>query len=84
MLYIRLALLTVLSPFYDVHLLYKCTNEYDPQSDAGIRWNDPDIAINWPVENPIVSERLRTSFVHQIKEWLSNTLLRLSEANGLL
>lgn len=41
----------------DVHLLYKCTNEYDPQADAGIRWNDPDIAIPWPVCNPIVSAK---------------------------
>jgi len=41
----------------DVHLLYKCTNEYDPQSDAGIRWNDPDIAISWPIDNPIVSAK---------------------------
>jgi dTDP-4-dehydrorhamnose 3,5-epimerase len=41
----------------DVHLLYKCTNEYNPQADAGIRWNDPDIAIPWPVANPIVSEK---------------------------
>lgn len=44
----------------DVHLLYKCTNEYDPQTDAGIRWNDPDIAIPWPVTNPIVSEKDRS------------------------
>lgn len=41
----------------DVLLLYKCTNEYDPQSDAGIRWNDPDIAIPWPVQKPILSEK---------------------------
>lgn len=41
----------------DVHLLYKCTNEYDPQADAGIRWNDPDIAISWPIDNPIVSAK---------------------------
>lgn len=41
----------------DVHLLYKCTNEYDPQADAGVRWNDPDIAIPWPAANPIVSTK---------------------------
>jgi len=41
----------------DVHLLYKCTNEYDPHADAGFRWDDPDIAIPWPVVNPIVSEK---------------------------
>ena len=39
----------------DVHLIYKCTNEYDPQADAGIRWDDPDIAIPWPITSPILS-----------------------------
>ena len=43
----------------DVHLLYKCTAEYNPQSDAGIRWNDPDIAIAWPVADPILSPKDR-------------------------
>lgn len=41
----------------DVHLLYKCTSEYDPQADVGIRWDDPDIAIPWPVDHPIVSAK---------------------------
>jgi dTDP-4-dehydrorhamnose 3,5-epimerase len=51
----------------DVHLAYKCTNEYDPQADAGIRWNDPNIGINWPVENPMVSEKDRNlPFIHQV------------------
>ena len=27
---------------------YKCTDYYDPQSEAGILWNDPDIGIQWP------------------------------------
>jgi dTDP-4-dehydrorhamnose 3,5-epimerase len=43
----------------EVHLLYKCTHEYDAQADAGIRWDDPDIAINWPVKHPMVSEKDR-------------------------
>jgi dTDP-4-dehydrorhamnose 3,5-epimerase len=41
----------------EVYLLYKCTNEYDPITDSGIRWNDPDIGIAWPVNNPVVSEK---------------------------
>jgi len=43
----------------DVHLLYKCTNEYDPQADSGIRWDDPDIDISWPVNSPVLSEKDR-------------------------
>jgi len=42
----------------DVHLLYKCTNEYDPRADAGIHWNDPQLAIPWPLsDHPIVSAK---------------------------
>jgi dTDP-4-dehydrorhamnose 3,5-epimerase len=43
----------------DVHLLYKCTNEYDHELDSGIRWDDPELGINWKIENPIVSEKDR-------------------------
>ena len=41
----------------EVYLLYKCTNEYDPIADSGIRWNDPDIGIPWPINNPVLSEK---------------------------
>ena len=43
----------------DVHLLYKCTHEYDPQADAGIRWDDPEIAVAWPIDRPVLSEKDR-------------------------
>ena len=36
---------------------YKCTQFYNKQSDSGIRWNDPDIGIDWGIDNPILSEK---------------------------
>lgn len=41
----------------EVHLLYKCTAEYHPRSERGIRWNDPRLAIEWQVSDPAVSKR---------------------------
>jgi dTDP-4-dehydrorhamnose 3,5-epimerase len=38
---------------------YKCTAEYSKEHEAGIRWDDPTIAIRWPVSNVVVSERDR-------------------------
>ncbi len=47
----------VLSEGADV--LYKCTEEYDPALDRGIRWDDPDLGIPWPVPDPVLSEKDR-------------------------
>ncbi len=35
--------------------LYKCTAAYSPASERAIRWNDPDLAIPWPVQAPLLS-----------------------------
>jgi dTDP-4-dehydrorhamnose 3,5-epimerase len=45
----------VLSEFADLH--YKVSRLYDRSDESGIRWNDSDIGICWPIEAPIVSER---------------------------
>ncbi|MCD7826826.1 MAG: dTDP-4-dehydrorhamnose 3,5-epimerase [Clostridiaceae bacterium] len=39
---------------------YKCTDFYDPASEAGIMWNDPTIGVKWPIlsgTEPLVSEK---------------------------
>ena len=36
---------------------YKCTALYHPQSDSGVAWDDPELNIDWPVENPQLSEK---------------------------
>jgi len=45
----------VLSPVAE--FAYKCTALYEPAQDAGVRWNDPDIGIDWPIGDPILSPK---------------------------
>jgi dTDP-4-dehydrorhamnose 3,5-epimerase len=45
----------VLSPI--AQLEYKCTELYDPTTEIGIAWNDPTLAIQWPVADPLLSDR---------------------------
>ncbi|GBE11689.1 dTDP-4-dehydrorhamnose 3,5-epimerase [bacterium BMS3Bbin12] len=36
---------------------YKCTDFYAPGAEGAVRWDDPDLAIPWPIENPAVSTK---------------------------
>jgi len=36
---------------------YKCTDYYHPEAEGTIRWDDPAIGIDWPVETPTLSEK---------------------------
>lgn len=38
-------------------IVYKCSDFYAPKAGRGIRWDDPDLAISWPVTSPILSEK---------------------------
>lgn len=40
-----------------VEFLYKADNYYAPEADGGIRWNDPEIGVEWGVEEPILSQK---------------------------
>lgn len=42
---------------HDAVFAYKCTTYYNPAAERTIRWNDPDLAIDWGVEGPVVSEK---------------------------
>jgi dTDP-4-dehydrorhamnose 3,5-epimerase len=48
----------VLSDVADVE--YKCSDVYDKAAERGLMWNDPDLGIDWPVADPILSPRDRT------------------------
>ncbi len=45
----------------DTIFFYKCTNTYNKESEGSIRWDDKDLAIDWGIENPILSEKDKIS-----------------------
>ena len=48
---------------------YKCTDYYHPESDCGIRWDDPDLGIQWPLAGkPLFSDKdFKLPFLRDIK-----------------
>jgi dTDP-4-dehydrorhamnose 3,5-epimerase len=57
----------VLSESADVQ--YKCTAIYNPRAESGIRWNDPAIGVEWPVSEPLLSDKDRKA--RTLEEWLA-------------
>jgi dTDP-4-dehydrorhamnose 3,5-epimerase len=41
--------------------LYKVSEYYSAEKEKGVMWNDPDIGINWPTSNPVLSEKDKTN-----------------------
>jgi len=57
-----------LSDFAEIQ--YKCTGIYNSKGESGIRWDDPDIGIEWPLTNVQLSEKDRNA--QSLKQWLSS------------
>jgi dTDP-4-dehydrorhamnose 3,5-epimerase len=47
---------------------YKCTGIYNGKAESGIRWDDPDIGIEWPIKDVLVSDKDRNA--RSLAEWL--------------
>jgi dTDP-4-dehydrorhamnose 3,5-epimerase len=58
----------VLSDYAEIQ--YKVSGMYNSRSESGIRWNDPEIGIEWPVKNPILSEK--DTNARTLNEWLNS------------
>ncbi|MBQ1545884.1 MAG: dTDP-4-dehydrorhamnose 3,5-epimerase [Clostridia bacterium] len=51
----------------NVEFQYKVDNFYSPEHDGGIRWNDPDIGVEWGVSDPILSEKdMKSPFLREL------------------
>jgi dTDP-4-dehydrorhamnose 3,5-epimerase len=53
---------------------YKQTEYYEPQTEGGISWNDPDVGITWPLTNPVLSKRDQNQA--SLKQYLQNPAFR--------
>ena len=48
---------------------YKCTDYYDPSDEGSLLWNDPDLNISWPIDNPKLSDKdANASLFAQLKK----------------
>jgi dTDP-4-dehydrorhamnose 3,5-epimerase len=53
-----------------VQVQYKCTGIYNSKAESAIRWDDPEIGIEWPVKAPIISEKDRKA--QTLAQWLAS------------
>jgi dTDP-4-dehydrorhamnose 3,5-epimerase len=58
----------VLSDYAEIQ--YLCTGIYNNKGESGILWNDPEIGIEWPVKNPILSEKDKNA--QTLAQWLKS------------
>jgi dTDP-4-dehydrorhamnose 3,5-epimerase len=60
---------------------YKCSGYYTPSSEGGIAWNDPDLAIEWPIQEPVLSQRDRAAM--SLQQYLESPAFRYNGDGGL-
>jgi dTDP-4-dehydrorhamnose 3,5-epimerase len=61
----------------EADFLYQCSDYYDPTSEVGVLWNDPRLAIDWPLDEPILSDKdLQNSLLEALPETFLPTLAK--------
>ena len=56
----------------DVEVQYKCTGVYNGRAESAIRWDDPDLAIDWPLKEFRISDKDLTA--QSLAQWLVSPL----------
>ena len=58
----------------DVEVQYLCTGVYNSKAESAIRWDDPEIGVDWPIKPSFISEKDRKA--QTLKEWLESANAR--------
>ena len=58
----------------DTEVQYKCSGMYNSKAEAAIRWNDPEIGIEWPMKDLIISDKDRNA--QTLAQWLASESAR--------
>jgi len=54
----------------EVEVQYKCTGVYNGKAESAIRWDDPDLSIEWPLKDICISEKDRRA--QSFAQWLAS------------
>jgi dTDP-4-dehydrorhamnose 3,5-epimerase len=66
----------------DCFVNYMMTGEFSPAHDAGVRWNDPEIGVEWPVTDPTLSQKdSNLPFLNEIEQRLQADYETAEEAS---
>jgi len=58
----------------DTEVQYKCTGVYNSKAESAIRWDDPEIGIEWPLRDTVISEKDRNA--QTLAQWLASANAR--------